>query len=105
MSEDDELVILLFDKHFSNYLPIASKYSNTMLLICKISLKKYNMLKADEDGLMLFPDEELLLYIFKYKWNRVTGHLLAKISNFVQFNNKKHLLQCKVKYNVKTMKI
>ena len=32
--------LLLFDKQFSNYLPIPSKYSNIMLSICKISLKK-----------------------------------------------------------------
>ena len=30
---------------------------------------------------------------------------MTKMSNFVQFNNKKHLLQCKVKYNDKTIKI
>ena len=63
------------------------------------------MLKADEDGRMLFFHKEFLLYIFKYKWNKETGHLLTKIFNFVQFNNKKHLLQCKVKYNDETMKI
>ena len=40
------------------------------------------MLKADEDGRMLF----------FHKWNRETGHLLTKISNFVQFNDKKHFL-------------
>ena len=33
------------------------------------------------------------------------GNLLTEISNFVQFNNKKHLLQCKVKYNDETIKI
>ena len=63
------------------------------------------MLLAHEDGRMLFLRKEFLLYIFKCKWNRETGHLLTKISNFVQFNNKKHLLQCKVKYNDETMKI
>ena len=40
-----------------------------------------------------------LFYIFKCKWNSEIGHLLTKISNIVQFNSKKHLLQCKVKYD------
>ena len=76
-----------------------------MLSICKISLKKYNMLKADKDGPMLFLHKQFLLHIFKCKWNRETGHLLKKNSNIVQFNKKKHFLQCKVKYNDETMKI
>ena len=46
-----------------------------------------------------------LLYIFKCKWNREIGHLLTKISNFVHFDNKKHLFQCMVEYNDETMKI
>ena len=32
--------LLLFDKHFSNCLQMPSKYSNTMLSICKVSLRK-----------------------------------------------------------------
>ena len=77
---------------------MPSRYSNAMLSICKISLKKkYNMLKAVEEGRMLFLRKELLLYTLKCKWNRETTHLLTKVSNFVQFNNKKHMLQCKVK--------
>ena len=52
------------------------------------------MLRADEDGQT---NNKFLLYIFKCKWNREMGYLLTKISNLVQFNNKKHLLQCKVK--------
>ena len=63
------------------------------------------MLKADEDGRMLFLRKEFLLYIFKWEWNRGTGHLLTKISNFVQFNKKKHFLQCNDKYNAETKKI
>ena len=39
------------------------------------------------------------------KWNREAGRLLTKISIVVEFKNKKHLLQCKVKYNDKTLKI
>ena len=39
------------------------------------------------------------------KCNREISHLFTKISNFVQFNNKKQLLQCKVKYNEETIKI
>ena len=60
------------------------------------------MLRADEDGQT---NNKFLLYIFKCKWNREMGYLLTKISNLVQFNNKKHLLQCKVKYNDETIKI
>ena len=63
------------------------------------------MLRADEDGRMVFLHNKFLLYIFKCKWNRGTGHLLTKISSFFQFNNKKHLSQSKVKYNDKTIKI
>ena len=29
---------------------------------------------------------------------------MTKLSNFVQFNHKKHLLQCKAKYNDETIK-
>ena len=57
------------------------------------------MLKTDEDGQMFFVCKEFFLYIFKCKWDREPGHVLTKISNFIQFNNKKHLLQCNVKYN------
>ena len=53
-----------------------------MLSICKTSLKKY-MLEADQNGRMLFLRNEFLLCIFKCKWNRVTRHLLAKISTVV----------------------
>ena len=60
-------LLLLFDKHFSNNLQISSKYRNTMLSFCKISLKKYNMLKADENGRMFFLHNEFLLYIFKFQ--------------------------------------
>ena len=77
------MVLLVFGKYFSNYLQIPSKYSNLMLSICKISLRKNNMIGADEDGQMLFLQNELLLYIFKCKWNRETGLLLTKISSFV----------------------
>ena len=63
------------------------------------------MLRADEHGRKPSLHNKFLLYIFKCKWNREIGHLLTKISNFVQFNNKKHLLQCKVKYNDETIKI
>ena len=58
-------LLLLFDKHFSNNLQISSKYRNTMLSFCKISLKKYNTLEADENGRMFFLHNEFLLYIFK----------------------------------------
>ena len=41
------------------------------------------MLRADEDGQMVFVPNEFLLYFFECKWNIQTGHLLTKISNFV----------------------
>ena len=63
------------------------------------------MPRADEDGRMLSLHNEFLLYIFKCKQNREIGHLLTKIYNFVQFNNKMHLFQCKVKYTEETTKI
>ena len=63
------------------------------------------MLRTDEDDRMLSLHNEFLSYIFECKWNREIGNLLTEISNFVQFNNKKHLLQCKVKYNDETIKI
>ena len=34
------------------------------------------MLGADEDGRMVFLHNELLVYIFKYKWNRETAQFL-----------------------------
>ena len=78
-------LLLLFDKNFSNSLQMSSKYRNTMLSVCKISLKKHNMLEADKNGWMLFLHNEFLLYNFKcqMQWNRETRHLLTKISTFV----------------------
>ena len=63
------------------------------------------MLRADEDDRMLFLHNEFLLYFFKYKWNKKIGQMWTKISNFVQFNSTKHLLQCKFKYNDNTIEI
>ena len=63
------------------------------------------MLKADEEGRMLFLYDEFLLYIFKCKWNRETGQMRTKISNFVPFNYKKHLLRCKFKFNDNAIEI
>ena len=54
------------------------------------------MLRADEEGFSI---------PFKCKWNRETGQMWTKISNFVQFINKKRLLQCKFKYNDNTTEI
>ena len=56
-------------------------------------------------GCMPSLHNEFLIYFFNCKWNRETGHLLITISNFFQFNNKKHFLQCKVKYNDEKIKI
>ena len=58
-------LLLIFDKKFSNNLPLSSKYRNAMLSFSKFPLKKYNMLEADKNGGMLFLHNEFLLYIFK----------------------------------------
>ena len=63
------------------------------------------MLEVDGNGPMLFLHNEFLLYIFKCKWTRETRQMWTKISNFVQFNNKKHLFLCKCKYNDNTIEI
>ena len=70
--------LLLFDKYFSNYLHIPSNYSKIMFSLCEISLRKYNMLGADEDVRMLFLHNGLLVYIFKCKWNKETAQFLHK---------------------------
>ena len=57
-------LLLLFDKHFTNYLQISSKYSNAMLSIYKTSLKKY-VLEADENGRMHFLHNEFYIMNFK----------------------------------------
>ena len=75
-----------------------------MLSIWKTFLKKY-VLEADENSRMLFLHNEFLLYIFKCKWNRENQAFADKNFYLCQFNNKKHLLQCKVKYNDETIKI
>ena len=100
-------LLLLFDKNFSNNLQISSKYRNTMLSFCKISLKKYNMLKTDENSRMLFLHNEFLLYIFKRQMQMEQRNQAFADKNFYlcQFSNKKHLLRCKVKYHDETIKI
>ena len=75
-----------------------------MLSICKTFLSKY-VLEADENVRMLFLHSEFSLYIFKCKWNRENQASADKNFYFCQYNNKKHLLQCKVKYNDGTIKI
>ena len=63
------------------------------------------MLRADENCRMLSLFITNFCDIFKCKSTGEIGHLLTKIFNFVQFNNKKNLLQRKVKYNDETIKI
>ena len=63
------------------------------------------MLEAEGNGRMLFLHNEFLLYIFKCKWNRENQAFADKNFYLCQFNNKKHLLRCKVKYNDETIKI
>ena len=70
--------LMVFNNYLSNYLQIILKCSTIMISICDISLKKYNMLRADKDGRMLFFHNNLLLYIFKCKWNEETGQFLDK---------------------------
>ena len=100
-------LLLLFDKTFSNNLQMSSKYRNTMLSFCKISLKKYNLLETDENRWMLFFHNEFLLYIFKCQMPMEQRNQAFAKKNFYlcQFSNKKHLLRCKVKYNDETIKI
>ena len=95
-------LLLLFDKTFSNNFQISSKFGNIMLSFYKISLKKYNMqMKMVKCSFFITN----FYYIFSsVKWSRETRHLQTKIST-CQFSNKKHLLQCKVKYNDETIKI
>ena len=38
--------LLLFDKHFSNYLQIPSKYSKIMFSLCETSLRKMQHAKS-----------------------------------------------------------
>ena len=91
----------------TNIFLITFKYLQNMAILCfqfvKFPWKKINMLRADEDGFFLTN--------FCYIFSNANGiekpdrYLLTKISNFVQFNSKKHLLQCKVKHNDETIKI
>ena len=74
-----------------------------MLSICKPSLKKY-VLKADENGQMLFLHNDFLLYIFNCKWNMENQAITDKNVYLYQFSKKKRLLQCKLKYNNQTIK-
>ena len=72
-----------------------------MQSVCKTSLEA----EADENGRMLFLHIEFLLHIFKCKWNRENQAFADKSFYLYQFNNNKHLLQCKLKYNDETVKI
>ena len=62
----------LFDKYFSNYLQIPSKYSK----IGEIFLRKIQ--HARSKWIMLFLHNELLVYIFKCKWKRETAQFQNK---------------------------
>ena len=97
-------LLLLFDKDFSNNAQISSKFRNIMLLFYKISLKKCNMQMKMVKCSFFITNFYYIFSNVKCKWNSETRHLLTKIST-CQFSNKKHLLQCKVKYNDETIKI
>ena len=79
----------------TNIFQISLKYLPNIVILCfqfvKFPWEKY-MLRANEDGRMLFLHNEFWLHIFK------CGHLWIKMSNFVQFNNKKHF--CKARLNI-----
>ena len=62
------------------------------------------MLEADQNGRMLFLHNEFLLHIFICKLELRNQAFADKNFYFCQFNNKKHLLQCKVIYNDETIK-
>ena len=62
------------------------------------------MLRADEDGRMLFLHNEFCNIFPSVNGTEKPAICLTKFFNFVQFNNKKQLLQYKVKYD-KTIKI
>ena len=97
-------LLLLFDKHFFNNLQISSEYSNTMLSFCKISLKKYNMLEADDR--MFFLHNEFLLCMKMSNANVIEKPFICWYKfPPLSFNSKKHLLQCKNKYNDEAIKI
>ena len=63
------------------------------------------MLGADEDGGMLFLHSELLIYIFKCKWNRGTAQFLENNFEICSIYSQESLLQRKFKYDDEVMKI
>ena len=58
------------------------------------------MLKADEDGRMLFLRKEFLLYIIKCEWNGGTGHLLKIISRSTCGNLTLNIMLIRKKYRM-----
>ena len=88
-----------------NIFQITFKCLQNIVRLCfhfvKFSWEKYNMLRADEDGRNLFLYNELLVYIFKCKWNRETEkphNFWTQIFNFDQYNHKNHC--CNVSLNI-----
>ena len=79
--------LLLFGKHFWNYLQMPSKCSNIMSSLCEIFLRKYSMLGTDEVV-------ECSFYITNcwYTFSNANGiekpQFLDKM--LVQFNHKNH---------------
>ena len=92
--------LLLFDKNFPNNLQISSKYRNTMLSFCKISLKNvicWKQMKMVKCSFFITS----FYYIFsnvKCKWNRETKHLLTKFSTFV--NSVTRSTCCDARFNI-----
>ena len=80
----------------TNIFQVNFKYLQNIVILCfqfvKFPCEKYHILRVYENGQMLSPHNEFLLY-FQCKWNREMEHLLTKISNFVQLNNKKLLIK------------
>ena len=102
LQKEHEIVFIAF---WQTFLKLPSNTFRIGFQFVKFPWEKYHMLRTHEDGRMFSLPNKFLLYIFKRKWNREIGQLLTKTSKFVQFNNKKHLLQCRVRYSDVTIKI
>ena len=86
----------------TNIFQITFKHFQSIVIlyiqIVKFPWEKCGILRADEDGRMVFFHNEFLLYILKCKWNREIKHLLTKISNLVQINSMNTC--CSVRLNI-----
>ena len=94
LQEEDELVFITF---WQTVFKLPFQYLQNIVILCfqfvKFIWEKYNVLGADEDGQWLFLHNKFSC--FCYIFSNVNG--IEKPG--IQFNNKKHLLQFKVKCN------